>query len=145
MKKYERIYIFRAGVTAADRVRGRLSGHPSTRCRCYYFVRYDNHVPYSFEWKSERYNLYLYIITIIIWLLVYKHWYICIGTRAIIIFIVVQTNDLGSIIQLSSVFEIDLPSKFKRYEIQRRPNGGVFWKNSHGPSVWFKVFMHKKV
>lgn len=41
--------------------------------------------------------------------------------------------------------EIDLFSKFKRYEIHRHPNGGVFWKNSHGPFIWFKVFTHKKV
>lgn len=41
--------------------------------------------------------------------------------------------------------EIDLFSKFKRYEIHRHSNGDVFWKNSHSPSVCFKVFTHKKV
>jgi hypothetical protein len=44
----------------------------------------------------------------------------------------IQNERHYSIIQLSLVFKTGIPLKFKRYEIPKHPNGGVFSKFSDG-------------
>jgi len=81
----------------------------------------------------------------LLWLCVYKHRYACVGIHVIIISIVIQNERHYSIIQLSLVFKIGIPLKFKRYEIHKHPNGGVFSKNlSWSLGLHFSSFYAKR-